>query len=129
MFEKKQTGAESRDDKDKTSIPEQKEAKEERKRGGAMKMEEAEDGKGMEPAEGERKRGGGMRRKHGGHVEGKMSMHRPDKRARGGGVGADLHPETAAGKMSENDYVRGRRSNRDEEGAGRGADKNAKGMG
>lgn len=128
MFEKKQTGKESSDDKDKTTIPEQKEAKEERKRGGAMEGE-TEDSKGMDPAEGERKRGGHVRRKHGGMVFGKKSEHRPDKRARGGEVTSDLHPESAAGKMSENDFMRGRRTNRDEEGAGKGADKNAKGMG
>lgn len=109
MFEKKQTGEESRDDKDKTSIPEQKEAEEERKRGGKLKAPH-------------------HARKRGGHVPGHKSAHRPDKRARGGGAGADMHPESSAGHMSGMDYEGGKRTNRDEEGAGKGGDKNAKGF-
>lgn len=105
MFERKQTGEAPTDDKDKTSIPEQKEEKEERKRGGKAPHHA---------------------RKRGGHVPGMKSMHRPDKRARGGG--ADMHPESSAGGMSTMDYERGRRSNKDEEGAGKGSDKNAKGL-
>ena len=121
MFEKKQTGSDASDDKDKTSIPEQKEAEEERARGGAHK----------------RARGGKMpekmphhARKNGGHVPGKMAKGRPDKRARGGQTGsADLHPMSSAGNMSMLDYEKGKRTNRDEEGAGAGDDKNAKGFG
>lgn len=44
-------------------------------------------------------------RKSGGHVPGKMAEHRPDRRARGGGVTADLHPETAAGRVSTPAYL------------------------
>jgi hypothetical protein len=107
MFDKKQSGSEPSDDKDKTSIPEQKEAEEERKRGGKVHHHA---------------------RKRGGHVPGHKSGHRPDKRARGGGTGADMHPESSAGKMSGMDYEGGKRTNRDEEGAGKGGDKNAKGF-
>ena len=39
-----------------------------------------------------------MKRKRGGHVKGEAPMHRPDRRARGGGT-SDLNPFTAAGKM------------------------------
>src|SRR5271168_850555 len=106
MFEKKQTGESPSDDKDKTSLPEQKEEKEEAamKRGGAHHH----------------------KRKHGGHVPGHKSEHRPDRRARGGG--AEHHPETSAGNMSTMDYEKDPRSNRDEEGMGKGADKTAKGF-
>ena len=98
MFEKKQTGANAKETL--AALPDiKKEAEEERKRGG--------------------------RRKFGGKLDGGKSEHRPDRRARGGSVGADMHPETAAGKMSTLDYERGRRGNSDEEGAGRGPDKNA----
>lgn len=55
-------------------------------------------------------------RKRGGHVPGKASEHRPDRRARGGG--ADMHPETSAGKMSTMDYERGKAPARDEGGMG-----------
>lgn len=44
-------------------------------------------------------------RKRGGHVPGKASKHRPDKRARGGAT-SDLNPTTAAGKMSVPSYER-----------------------
>jgi hypothetical protein len=137
MFEKKQTGEAPKDDKDKTSLPEMKEASEERKHGGRHKrahggaLEERREEKDEEASEhAERKRGGRAphhARKHGGHVPGHKGHHRPDKRARGGG--ADMHPESSAGNMSSLDYERGKRSNKDEEGAGRGADRNAKGFG
>lgn len=104
MFEKKQTGSSPSDDKDKTSIPEQKEEKEE----AALK------------------RGGKAKRKHGGHVPGHKSEHRPDRRARGGG--AEHHPETSAGNMSTMDYERGHRSSVGETDGGKGGDKNAKGF-
>ena len=42
------------------------------------------------------KRGGRMHHKHGGKVHGGKSHHRLDKRARGGGVGADKHPFSSA---------------------------------
>lgn len=45
-------------------------------------------------------------RKRGGHVDGKETKHRPDRRARGGSVTSDLRPETAAGKMSIPDYLK-----------------------
>lgn len=42
-------------------------------------------------------------RKRGGKVPGKESMHRPDRRARGGAT-SDMNPFTAAGKVSSPDY-------------------------
>jgi hypothetical protein len=103
MFEKKQTGSDASDDKDKTSQPEQKEAGEGRKRGGKMPHHA---------------------RKRGGHVPGQKAMDRPDKRARGGGVEGE--PLTSAGKMSGMDYEKGGRPDKDE--GGSGPDKNAKGF-
>lgn len=44
-------------------------------------------------------------RKHGGSVKGEAEKHRPDRRARGGHVTADLRPETAAGNMSLPSYL------------------------
>lgn len=105
MFEKKQTGDEEPRDDDKTSMPEKKEAAEERKHGGKMPHHA---------------------RKHGGKIPGHKAHGRPDKRARGGG--ADMSPMTSAGNMSESDYTKGKRTNVDEEGAGSGPDRNAKGF-
>lgn len=65
-----------------------------------------------------RAKGGVMKRNAGGHiakkkehekkggmeVHGKMGHKRPDKRARGGGLTSDDHPETTAGKMSAMPY-------------------------
>lgn len=42
-------------------------------------------------------------RKRGGRVNGKMAMHRPDRRARGGAT-SDQDPLTSAGKMSVMPY-------------------------
>lgn len=42
------------------------------------------------------KRGGRAKHKHGGKVHGGKAHHRLDKRARGGGVGADKHPFSSA---------------------------------
>lgn len=58
-----------------------------------------------------RKHGGKMpehrqKRKAGGAVKGEKPKHRPDRRARGGAMGADLHPETAAGHMSAPSFER-----------------------
>ena len=103
MFEKKQTGSDA--PREIATPDEEKEAKEERKRGGAHK------------------------RKRGGHIPGHKSEDRPDRRARGGRTGSDMHPETSSGNMSEMDYTKGKRTNKDEEGAGKGGDKNAKGFG
>jgi hypothetical protein len=105
MFDKKQSGSAPKDDKDKTSIPEQE--------------EESEEKEGFKR--------GGHKRKSGGSVMGLASGGRPDRRARGGGV--EHNPVSSAGKMSTLDYESGHRTNKDEEGAGRGTDKNAKGKG
>jgi hypothetical protein len=102
MFEKKQTGSDASDDKDKTSEPEEKEADEGRKRGGKMPHHA---------------------RKRGGHVPGHKAEHRPDKRARGGGMG---EPTTAAGKMSSMDYESGSVPSTKTE--AKGPDRNAKGF-
>lgn len=135
MFEKKQTGEGSRDDKDTTSEPEQREAGEERARGGRHKrargghMPEAlmkHDEEEKKKDEKEKHRPAHHPRKRGGHVPGHKSAHRPDKRARGGG--ADLDPLSSAGNMSGMDYEKGKRTNEDEEGAARGPDRNAKGF-
>jgi hypothetical protein len=142
MFERKQTGKAPEDDKDKTSIPEQREEREERKRGGRHEghkeheKKRARGGSAMTHSEEEReeRKDGGEEplaphhaRKRGGKVPGAKGHHRPDRRARGGG--ADMNPESSAGNMSMVDYERGKRTNKDEEGAGRGSDKNAKGFG
>lgn len=81
-----------------------------RARGGAMesKAEEA-----ME--EGKKKH---HRRKHGGMVPGMMAKHRPDKRARGGGVTSDENPLTSAGKMSKMPYENKEAKNSGDSGAG-----------
>lgn len=47
-----------------------------------------------------------QKRKAGGAVHGEKPKHRPDKRARGGATGADLHPETAAGHMTAPSFER-----------------------
>jgi hypothetical protein len=106
VFEKKQTGENTKED-GATNVNEKREADEERKRGGKMPHHA---------------------RKRGGHVPGHKSAHRPDKRARGGAT-SDMDPMTSAGKMSELDYEKGKRTNADEEGAGKGPDRNAKGFG
>lgn len=93
-----------------------------RARGGAMdEKKEPEDETQDEEAEAEnheagpkespgRKHGGKMperqKRKAGGRVHGEAPKHRPDKRARGGATGADLHPETAAGHMTAPSFER-----------------------
>ena len=137
MFDKKQSGAEPKDDKDKTSLLEQEEAEEERKHGGHVKKRAH--GGSLEARRKEReprKHAGKTHeaphhaRKHGGSIPGKKSEHRPDRRARGGQAGsADLKPMSSAGNMSEMDYMCGKRTNRDEEDAGKGGDRNAKGFG
>lgn len=86
---------------------------------GAINVNEAKE------ADEERKRGG--RRKFGGKVHGEKSEDRPDRRARGGSVGADMHPMTAAGSMSAMDYEGGKPGTT--EAGGKGGDKNTKGKG
>lgn len=92
-----------------------------RKDGGRMdEKEEPEDEDQDEEAKAEnheagpkespgRKDGGKVhrqKRKAGGAVHGEKPKHRPDKRARGGATGADLHPETAAGHMTAPSFER-----------------------
>lgn len=61
-----------------------------RKHGGHLPLDGAKEHKAKLPHHG---------RKSGGKVPGHKSEARPDRRARGGAT-SDLHPETAAGKMS-----------------------------
>lgn len=67
-----------------------------RARGGRMPEHERK-------AEEEKKKKDHEKRKGGGHVPGMKPEHRPDRRARGGGL-ADTNPYTAAGKMSSPGY-------------------------
>lgn len=66
--------------------------------------EASEDGEGAREKADERKRGGHTKRKRGGGVHGEHEKHRPDRRARGGAT-SDLHPTTAAGKVSSPSYL------------------------
>lgn len=82
-----------------------------RKRGGGMKkrakgggMPFVEPGDKKEEDEQEEPSPHQRARKHGGKVMGEKAMHRPDKRARGGGVTSDENPLTTAGKMSKMPY-------------------------
>jgi hypothetical protein len=104
MFDRKQSGSEPKET-EKTSASEKREAEDEK--------------------EGFKR--GGHKRKSGGSVMGLATGGRPDRRARGGGV--EHNPLSSAGKMSTLDYESGHRTNKDEEGAGRGNDRNAKGKG
>jgi hypothetical protein len=60
------------------------------------------------------------RRKHGGKVMGKESMHRPDRRARGGAT-SDRDPTTTAGRMSKMPFESDQA--KDDNSAGAGTDK------
>ena len=70
------------------------------KRGGKVREKRARGGHIEEMKKEEKNR---HRRKSGGRVPGHAPAHRPDRRARGGGL-ADTHPTTAAGRMSEPSY-------------------------
>lgn len=59
-------------------------------------------------------------RKHGGKVHGKPSKHRPDRRARGGAVGADDSPYTTAKNMKLQPFEKNQQPDDDH---GEGADK------
>jgi hypothetical protein len=88
-------------------VSEHKEEPEDEDQDEETRAEEHEAG----PSESPGRKGGGKiehrkKRKAGGRIEGKKPEHRPDKRARGGGMGADLHPETAAGHMSSPPFER-----------------------
>ena len=82
----------------------------ERKRGGHVKHKRAKGG--VLPLDGAKEHKTHALNKHhkarkrGGSVHGEHEKHRPDRRARGGGVTADLRPETAAGRMSLPSYLK-----------------------
>lgn len=74
---------------------------EELKRGGRMHAKRNHGGKLEAMVEKER-----HKRKRGGHIpSGHHPKHRPDRRARGGAT-ADLNPTTAAGNMSQPEYLK-----------------------
>lgn len=81
-----------------------------RAKGGAM----VEEGAGEKDADFKK-----AARKHGGKVHGEKSMHRPDKRARGGAT-SDMDPLTTAGKMSSLPYESKQAPKTDEGGKGAG---------
>lgn len=58
-----------------------------------------------------------QKRKRGGRVHGGKSMHRPDRRARGGAT-SDASPLTSAGKMSAPSYESGNAKNDTSSGSG-----------
>ncbi len=80
---------------DKREEAKKKRGHEKRARGGAMPREHDEEMReSVETA---------PKRKHGGKVEGKKAEHRPDRRARGGGITAG--PTSEAGKVKEPSFV------------------------
>lgn len=96
-----------------------------RKRGGSIeppesegKLEDTDEQENKEEKEASTnehfKRGGRMKRKHGGHVGGKKSEHRPDRKRASGG---ESSPFSAAGKMSSMPFEAKQAANRTE-GAG-----------
>jgi hypothetical protein len=103
--EEREDEAESREEH-KMAVP--------RKKGGKLPKAfvEEEDGKKK------RERRPHEARKHGGMVDGKMPMGRPDKRARGGVITSDESPLTSAGKMSSMPYEN-KEAPEDEHGEGR----------
>lgn len=67
-----------------------------KKHGGKVQLDTPGRGE-EEKKEAHLKTGGAVKKfKHGGHVKGHKGHHRLDKRARGGGVGADKHPFSSA---------------------------------
>ncbi len=96
---------------DKREEEKKKRDHEKRARGGAMPREH--DDKMREHTE------EAPKRKHGGKVEGKKAEHRPDRRARGGGITAG--PTSEAGNVREPNFVK--RNARDDDSSAAGPDR------